>query len=315
MKRLQTVMNVLVFIFCNILELLMSRVGRNNKVYELDTALKRVRQKEDTRTHLPCRGLSALIHPPTREHCVLDIRQIKETEYSVRTACFVWTPNTSNKDSFLALRWRHKFKNDDHRDIDCHVSIPGQDDKCLFQRRQPVYGQTRSAIRMARLHPPLHVAQQWFPTIRHTYLYSAQGAQRVRQREHNARVNDTTTNRGTGLQAKLRRSARCQPIPDGFPGSQHVRSQRCKLVLHERIQPNLRHERAVPTISGDVRALASERAEGARPRTCGTVREEIGEIEELAAFEAVRCHVVLQPEDFWDFHLKLKEIFKGRYSI
>jgi hypothetical protein len=40
MKRLQTVMNVLILIFCNILELLMSRVGRNNKIYELDAALK-----------------------------------------------------------------------------------------------------------------------------------------------------------------------------------------------------------------------------------------------------------------------------------
>jgi hypothetical protein len=40
MKRLQTVMNVLILIFCNTLELLMSRVGRNYKVYELETALK-----------------------------------------------------------------------------------------------------------------------------------------------------------------------------------------------------------------------------------------------------------------------------------
>ena len=40
MKRLQTVMNVLISIFCNILELLISRVGRNNKVYKLDTALE-----------------------------------------------------------------------------------------------------------------------------------------------------------------------------------------------------------------------------------------------------------------------------------
>jgi len=40
MKRLQTVMNVLILIFCNILEFLMSRVGRNDKVYELDTVPK-----------------------------------------------------------------------------------------------------------------------------------------------------------------------------------------------------------------------------------------------------------------------------------
>ena len=110
MRRLQTVMNVLILIFCNILELLMSRVGRNDKVYELETALKWVRQKEDTMTHLSCRGLSTLIHPPAREHRILDICQFEETECSVRIACFVWTPNTSNKDSFLALRWEHEFK-------------------------------------------------------------------------------------------------------------------------------------------------------------------------------------------------------------
>lgn len=60
-------------------------------------------------THLPCRGLSTLIHPPTGEHRVLDPCQIEEAEYSVRIACSVWTPNTSNKDTFLALRWEHEF--------------------------------------------------------------------------------------------------------------------------------------------------------------------------------------------------------------
>ena len=43
MERLLTVMDVLILIFCNILELLMSRVSRNDKVYELDTALNQVR--------------------------------------------------------------------------------------------------------------------------------------------------------------------------------------------------------------------------------------------------------------------------------
>ena len=42
MERLLTIMDVLILIFCNILELLMSRVSRNDKVYELDTALNRV---------------------------------------------------------------------------------------------------------------------------------------------------------------------------------------------------------------------------------------------------------------------------------
>lgn len=40
MKRLQTVMNIHILIFYNVLELLMSRVGRNDKVYELATALE-----------------------------------------------------------------------------------------------------------------------------------------------------------------------------------------------------------------------------------------------------------------------------------
>ena len=43
MERLLTVMDVLILIFCNVLELLMSRVSRNDKVYELDTALNQVR--------------------------------------------------------------------------------------------------------------------------------------------------------------------------------------------------------------------------------------------------------------------------------
>ena len=39
-KRLQTVMNVLILVLRNILEFLISRVGRNDKVYQLDTASK-----------------------------------------------------------------------------------------------------------------------------------------------------------------------------------------------------------------------------------------------------------------------------------
>lgn len=40
-------MNVLILIFCDILKLLMSWVGRNNKVYELDTTFNRVFQKRE----------------------------------------------------------------------------------------------------------------------------------------------------------------------------------------------------------------------------------------------------------------------------
>lgn len=98
---------------------------------------------------------------------------------------------------------------------------------------------------------------------------------------------------------------RRQPIADRFPGGQHVRPQRGKLVLHERVEPDLRHERAVPTVPGYVRALARKRAERARLRARRAVRQEIGQIEELAAFEAVGRHETLQPEDLRDLHLEL----------
>jgi hypothetical protein len=74
-------MDVFILIVCEILKLLVSRVGRNDKVYELDTLnRKRVSRKENARTHLSCRGLSAFIHPPTREHRVLKVRQFEETK-------------------------------------------------------------------------------------------------------------------------------------------------------------------------------------------------------------------------------------------
>lgn len=157
MERLLTIMDVLILFFCNVLELLVSRVSRDDKVYELDSALNRVRQKEITVTHLSCRGLSAFIHPPTRKNCVLDIRQIKGRKYSVRIAGSVWTPNASNKDSFLALRPGTSIKWRLNRQP---CSAPVQDDKCLFQRRQPVCDQTRSTTRRATPHHPLHVAQR-----------------------------------------------------------------------------------------------------------------------------------------------------------
>lgn len=37
-KRLQTLMDVLILTFCKILELLLSWVSRDDKVYELDTS-------------------------------------------------------------------------------------------------------------------------------------------------------------------------------------------------------------------------------------------------------------------------------------
>lgn len=136
---------------------------------------------------------------------------------------------------------------------------------------------------------------------------SAHGRKSEGARELSARVNNAATDRGAGLQAELGGGSHRQPIADRFPGRQHVRPQRGKLVLHEGVQADLRHERAVPAVPGHVRALARERAEGARARVRRAVREVIGEIEELAAVEAVGCHEALQPEDLRDLHLKLEK--------
>lgn len=123
--------------------------------------------------------------------------------------------------------------------------------------------------------------------------------------EKRARIDDAAPDGRARLQAELRRSVRRQPIADRFPGGQHVRPQRGKLVLHERVEPDLRHERAVPAVPGHVRALARERAERARPRARRAVRQEIGQVEELATLEAVGRHETLQPEDLRDLHLEL----------
>jgi hypothetical protein len=83
-KRLPTVMDVFVLTFCNILELLVSRVSGNDKVYELEHGhgqrINQVRQKGNEykdRTDLSCRGLSTFVHPPIGEHRVLGVRQIE----------------------------------------------------------------------------------------------------------------------------------------------------------------------------------------------------------------------------------------------
>lgn len=136
--------------------------------------------------------------------------------------------------------------------------------------------------------------------------YSAIGAWK-KANEPNSRVDDAATNRGARLQAKLGGGAHRQSISDRFPSRQDVRPERGKLVLHDRVQSDLRHERAVPAVPWHVGALAREGAEGARASTCRAVREVIGEIEELAAFEAVGRHEALQPEDLRDLHLKLNK--------
>ena len=127
-----------------------------------------------------------------------------------------------------------------------------------------------------------------------------------------ARIDDATPDGGARLQSELRSGAPRQPVADRFPSGQHVRPERGKLVLHERVEPDLRHELSVPAVPGHVRALARERAERARPRVRRAVRQEIGHIEELAAFESVGRHEAFQPEDLRNLHL---ELMKARVGI
>ena len=137
----------------------MSRVSRNDKLYELHTALNRAREKSVARTYLPCRRLSTFIHPPTREDRVLVVVRWKEQnkKSAVRLTCFVWAPNASNKNAFLALRCEVNKNGDLTTTI---VAVPGRDDKCLFQQRQPICCQTRAMIRLETPLPLPHVAQQ-----------------------------------------------------------------------------------------------------------------------------------------------------------
>ena len=64
-------MDVLIPIFREIFELLVSRVSRDDKVYKLQIALSRMHRKLETMTYLSCGRLSTFIHPPTGEHRVL----------------------------------------------------------------------------------------------------------------------------------------------------------------------------------------------------------------------------------------------------
>lgn len=127
----------------------------------------------------------------------------------------------------------------------------------------------------------------------------------MKKAANRARIDDAAPDGGARLQPELSSRARRQPVADRLPGGQHVRPERGKLVLHERVEADLRHELAVPAVPGHVRALAREGAERARPRVRRAVRQEIGQIEELAAFESVGCHEALQPEDLRNLHLEL----------
>jgi hypothetical protein len=124
--------------------------------------------------------------------------------------------------------------------------------------------------------------------------------------DRSVRVDDCAADGGTGLQAQLLGCPFCQSITDGFPGSQDIGSQRNKSILNECIETDLRHESVVPTISGNVSALARERTERTRPRPSRAVREEIRKIEKLTAPEPFGDHVALQPEYFRNLHLELE---------
>lgn len=152
-------MNVLILIFGNLFELLVGRVSRNDKLYELHTAFNRARKALVARTYLPCRRLTTFIHPPAREDRVLAIVRWKEQseKSSVNFTCFVWAPNASNKNAFLTLQWGVN-KNRDQKMTG--VGVPERDDRCSFQQRQPICCQTRATIRLERPLPLPHVAQQ-----------------------------------------------------------------------------------------------------------------------------------------------------------
>jgi hypothetical protein len=108
----QTVMNVFILSFCNIIELLVSWVSRNDKVYELYTApqIECVRRKEykdrpvPWRTDHPRSSTNQGTPRPRRS----SVRRDK-VKYLLGIACSVWTPNTSNKDTFLALRRAREY--------------------------------------------------------------------------------------------------------------------------------------------------------------------------------------------------------------
>lgn len=108
------------------------------------------------------------------------------------------------------------------------------------------------------------------------------------------RVNDTATDRGAHRQTELLRSARAQALPDRKTSSQSVsllaaalqtgldRSKLGIIVLDELAKPDLFEERVLPArravgaAVGHVRALAVQRARGARDVVGGSVGEEVG---------------------------------------
>jgi hypothetical protein len=119
------------------------------------------------------------------------------------------------------------------------------------------------------------------------------------------RINNSATNRSARLQPQLRARALRQSAANRLTSSQDFGPQSGKLALYEHIEPDLRHERSVPAVRRDIRAFAGERTERARPRASGTEREEVGEVEELAALETVPRHVAFEPEYLRDLHLEL----------
>jgi hypothetical protein len=101
-------MNVFILFFCNILELLMSRVSGNDKVYELARALiLNQSTSEGEYNDRPVRLRTAHLRSSTNQGTPRPRRSAVRrgrVKYSVGITYSVWAPNASDKDSFLALR-------------------------------------------------------------------------------------------------------------------------------------------------------------------------------------------------------------------
>jgi len=82
-----------------------------------------------------------------------------------------------------------------------------------------------------------------------------------------------------------------------------------KVVLAEILKTNLLQEVLLPSLDGsidtdwDITLLAYNRAEAASLGASGHVGKSISQVVELATVEQLLWHVVLQPQDLWNFHL------------
>lgn len=82
-----------------------------------------------------------------------------------------------------------------------------------------------------------------------------------------------------------------------------------KVVLAEILETNLLQKVLLPSLDGsidtdrDITLLANNRAEAAGFGASGHVGKSISQVVELATVEQLLWHVILQPQDLWNFHL------------